>query len=155
MTLTTTTGGRCTVSLFYGSLKIRMAKQLSRTPAWRSRAHSASSHRHHQSSSVRGAPSLPAIIQHPPQSVVTLVKGTHLVLTLQSAVASEAAGVPCPWVGRPIWHREQDTFSGEDKESANVSHSQAHFCLQCIWCPTGWRSKGCIYLPVWRESDNK
>lgn len=96
-----------------------------------------------------------AACQRPPQSVVTLVKGTHLVLTLQSAVASEAVGVPCPWVGRSIWHREQDTFSGEDEESANVSHSQAHFCLQCIWCPTGWRSKGCIYLPVWREGDNK
>lgn len=106
-------------------------------------------HRHHQSSSARRAPSLPAC-QHPPQSVVTLVKGTHLVPTLQSAVASKAAGVPCPWVGRPIWHREQDTFSGGDGEAANVSHSQAHFCLQCIWCPTGWRSKGCVYLPVWR-----
>lgn len=70
-------------------------------------------------------------------------------------MASGAAGVPCPWVGRPIWHREQDTFSVEDEEAANVSHSQAHFYLQCIWCPTGWRSKGCIYLPVWREGDNK
>lgn len=87
--------------------------------------------RHHQSSSARGAPSLPAIMaacQHPPQSVMTLVKGTHLVPTLQSAEASKAAGVPGPWVGRPIWHREQDSFSGEDEEAANVSHSQAHFC---------------------------
>lgn len=39
---------------------------------------------------------------------------------IQSAVASEAAGVPWPRVDRPIWHREQDAFSGEKEEAANA-----------------------------------
>lgn len=50
-----------------------------------------------------------------------LVKGDILspYAGIQSAVAIEAAGVPWPWVDRPIWHREQDAFSGEKEEAAN------------------------------------
>lgn len=51
---------------------------------------------------------------------MTLVKGDILIPTLQSAVASEAAGVPWPGVDRPIWHREQDAFSAKEEEAAKV-----------------------------------
>lgn len=75
---------------------------------------------------------------------MTLVKGDILIPMLQFAVAREAAGVPWPGVDRPIWHREQDAFSGEEEEAANVLLTSS-LLFTVYWGPN-WLKIKRLYL---------